>query len=110
MLGGENASLKEFFAAIGDVSGIRRRVVPVPPQAVLPAAYLGALWSRLGGRASLTPAWINAFLEHRPADIGPAREDLGYDPVPLREGLRRTLAWLRTEEKGPWHVPVARLN
>jgi len=84
--------------------------VPVPPQAVLPVAYLGSLWSRLGGQASLTPEWINTFLEHRPADIGLTRADLGYDPMPLREGLRRTLAWLRTEEKGPWHVPAARLN
>jgi len=110
MLGGENATLKGFFAAIGDIAGIRRLVLPVPPQAVLPVALLGALWCRLGGQASLTPAWINTFLEHRPADISAARADLGYDPMPLHEGLRRTLAWLRTEEKGPWHVPVEILN
>jgi farnesol dehydrogenase len=110
MLGGENATLQHYFALIAEITGVRRVVVPVPPQVVLPVACLGAMWCRLGGHASVTPSWLNNFLEHRPVDIGPARADLGYDPLPLREGLRRTLAWLKTVEKGPWHVPVELFN
>lgn len=106
VLGGENATLAGFLAAVAAVTGVHRRLVPVPPQAVLPAAALAAAWCRLGGRASLTPSWLNCFLEHRPADVGPARADLGYEPLDLQEGLRRTVAWLRAQEKGPWHVPV----
>ncbi|MBE0567367.1 MAG: NAD-dependent epimerase/dehydratase family protein [Krumholzibacteria bacterium] len=105
-LGGENASLRGFFAAVAEVSAVRRVMVPIAPGAVLPVAVLAKAWCRLGGRTSLTPEWLDYFLEDRPVDSDMAREDLGYDPLPLRDGLRRTIAWLQDQEKGPWHVPV----
>ena len=107
-LGGENASLRGFLDAVAEVSAVRRVMVPIAPGVVLPAAVLAKAWCRLGGRTSLTPEWLNYFLEDRPVDCGMAREDLGYAPAPLRDGLRRTVAWLQRQEKGPWHVPVLR--
>jgi len=35
------------------------------------------------------------FLEHRPADVEPARSDLGYAPRSARAGVAETVAWLR---------------
>jgi len=99
-LGGENASLTEYFAAISAATGIRRTVVPIPPQTLLPFAKLCAWWGRCGGKVNITPEWLNNFLEHRPMDITASRNDLGYEPRTLTEGVVHTLAWLRQQEGG----------
>ncbi|MEN8005928.1 MAG: NAD-dependent epimerase/dehydratase family protein [Candidatus Krumholzibacteriota bacterium] len=94
VLGGENASVAEFLAVLADISGIWRRVFEVPPQAVLPFAFLCALSGKCGGSPSITPAWLNSFLEHRPQDISSSRSDLGYAPRTLNTGISQTLNWL----------------
>jgi nucleoside-diphosphate-sugar epimerase len=99
-LGGQDASLTEYFAAITAATGIKRTVVPIPPQALLPFAHFCAWWGRCGGRVNITPGWLNNFLEHRPMDITASREDLGYEPQTLAEGVASTLAWLQKQEGG----------
>jgi farnesol dehydrogenase len=93
-LGGENATLPEYLGHIARISGVHRRVVAIPPQLLLPVAHLGALYGRCGGSASLTPAWLNNFLEHRPMDLTTSRRDLGYEPRPLATGVAQTLNWM----------------
>jgi nucleoside-diphosphate-sugar epimerase len=105
-LGGEDATVPQFLDMVTRVSGVRRAVAAVPAQAVLPVAVAGRLACRLGLRASLTPAWLNHFLEDRPVGIAAARADLGYAPLGLEDGLRLTIGWLQQQRKGPWHVPV----
>lgn len=99
VLGGpDDLSFRGFLDLVAELSGVRRAVVPLPPSAALLAGRLGEAWGRLGGEPSLTRGWVRVFLEDRPADIGPARRDLGYEPRPLREGLAGTLAWLPQDE------------
>ncbi len=93
-LGGENATLAEYLGIIAEISGVHRRVFEVPPQAVLPIAGLGAIWGWLGGSPSLTPSWLNNFLEHRPLDIRSSQRDLDYAPRDLATGVEQTLNWL----------------
>ena len=93
-LGGENASVAEYLDLIAEISGIRRRVLRIPPQSVLPLAHFCSLWGWCGGSVSITPAWVNNFLEHRPLDISTSRTDLGYEPRSLRVGVSQTLDWL----------------
>ncbi len=93
-LGGENASLAQYLATISDISGIHRRVLKIPPQMVLLVAHLCAMWGSCGGSVSITPGWVNNFLEHRPMDITSSRVDLGYEPRPLRVGVSQTLNWI----------------
>ena len=102
-LGGENATLADFLRVISEVSGIRRRVLSVSPLAVAPVAYLAAGWGKLGGHPSLTPEWLNNFLEHRPVDISRSRQDLGYAPRSLRDGVAETLSWLMSSKGGDSH-------
>ena len=94
VLGGDNLSFRTFLALVGELTRVRRRVVALPRPAALAAGYL-ALWcGRLGGAAPITPGWIRVFLEDRPADIEPARRDLGYVARPVRAGVAETIAWL----------------
>ena len=94
LLGGENISFRALLALVGELAGVRRRVLALPTPAALVAAHAAELWGRLGGTAPLTPGWVRVFLEDRRGDIGPAQADLGYAPRPLRTGLTETIAWL----------------
>lgn len=100
MLGGQDATLEQYLQVISGLSGIQRRVWSVPPAVMVPVAQLCQFWGYLGGTASLTPAWLNNFLEDRPVDSGRAARDLGYHPRNLRDGLSQTLAWLMTDPEG----------
>ena len=103
MLGGEeNVSFKGLLELVADVAGVRPRLVfPLPTPVAFAVGQAGLLLARLGGPALITPEWIRTFLEDRRANIESAREDLGYAPRTLREGLEETIAWLRREG----HVP-----
>src|SRR6266571_27518 len=106
VLGGENLSFRAFLDLVGEVSGVRRRVVALPRAAALVAGYAALLWGRLGGDVAITPGWVRVFLEHRPADVEPARSDLGYAPRSARAGVAETVVWLRGGG-GSWPWPLA---
>lgn len=93
-LGGQNASLAEYLEVIAKLSGVRRRVFKVPPQAVLAFARLCEIYGCCGGSPSITSSWVNNFLEHRPMDITSSQTDLGYRPRDLATGVAQTLQWL----------------
>jgi len=94
ILGGENASFRELLELATRLTGVRRTVLPLPPAAALTVAGAAEVWGRLTGHCPITQSWIRVLLEDRRADITPARQDLGYQPRALAEGLRQTLAWL----------------
>jgi len=109
-LGGENASLGGFLAALGEVSGVRRRVWPISPRILATVARLNECWGHCGGHVALTPDWLNYFLEHRPADSGDSRRDLGYAPLNLREGITAVLPWPLTPSGGERHADQIRVR
>jgi farnesol dehydrogenase len=98
VLGGDNASFEEFLDVVAELGGVRRRVVPLSPMVALGVARLAETWGRLGGIAPITPGFVRVFLEDRRADLTAVRQDLGYRPRSLREGLATTIEWLRAQE------------
>lgn len=96
LIGGtENVSLTGLLDTVADVAGVRRRTVPLPVPVAVGAGRIAEAWGRIAGRTPLTAGWVRTFLEDRRADIAPAREHLGYDPRPLRDGVAETVEWLR---------------
>ena len=95
VLGGDNASFRDFLAAVAEASGVRRRVFAVSAAAGLAAARAAEWWARLGGTAPITPAWVRVFLEDRRVDVEPTRRALGYAPRSLATAVAQTVAWLR---------------
>jgi len=95
ILGGENASLKEFFRTVDRVSGKRHFQVPLWKIAPLAFAWLlkkRAQW--LGTYPRITPGWMKTFLSEWAYSSDKARRELDYDPVPLAEGVKITYEWL----------------
>lgn len=94
VLGGENISLRGLLEQVASLTGVRRRVVPLPGVAAVALAGAAQLWGRVSGDAPLTPGWVRSLMEDRRADVTAARQDIGYDPRPLRVGLTETIDWL----------------
>ncbi len=94
VLGGENASIRDLFELVAELSGVRHRMVAVPPRAAIGVGHLSEFWGRLGGQVVITADWVRVYLEDQGVDITPTTRELGYAPRPLRAGIAQTLAWL----------------
>lgn len=100
VLGGrDNVSFRQFLTLVGELSGQRRRVLPVPHSVALGLARAAVWWGRLGGDSPITPGWVRVLLEDRRVDVEPTCLALGYEPRALRQGLSETVAWLRARSR-----------
>ncbi len=100
ILGGENASLERLFRMVDELTDRRHRQLSLTPTLARLFARLEerkAEW--LGLYPSITPGWVETFLNDWAFSSAKAERDLGYRVTPLREGLRRTLAWLFGEKR-----------
>jgi nucleoside-diphosphate-sugar epimerase len=100
LLGGENASLKEFFRLVDQVSGKRHFQVPLVRNTPLAFAWIlkkRAEW--FGVYPQITPGWVRTFLADWVYSTKKAEGELGYRVTPLVEGLRRTYEWLQRVRK-----------
>ena len=96
LLGGENASLRQFFRLIDRVSGKRHFQVPVfKPGAMVFATVQEALAKEFGVYPRITPGWVRMFLAEWAFSTAKAEHELGYRPTPLEAGLRITYEWLQ---------------
>jgi nucleoside-diphosphate-sugar epimerase len=89
-------SLAEFARAVCEEAGTGSRVPSVMPAWLASAvAALGEAVAAITRRPPLVPRGQLHFLllQARPV-ARKAREELGWQPTPFREGLRRTLAYL----------------
>jgi NAD+-dependent farnesol dehydrogenase len=98
LLAGENVSMNDLFATVADLTGV------APPRRHIPYAAAQALggllyaWAELTGLPPLlTHEVVGVFRAHWAYDSAKAVRELGYGPTPLREGLRRTIDWLRAD-------------
>jgi NAD+-dependent farnesol dehydrogenase len=103
VLGGENASLRDLFERVRELTGARPPWISAPP-ALLWSVGLGEEAAQaLFGRApkQLTRGVARVLGRSWALDSARAKAELGHDPRPLRSILEQTIAWL--QEQG--HVP-----
>jgi len=95
-LAGENAAMTTFFDVLAEVAGTPPPTRHIPYAAATALGYALYLWAELTGLPpQLTHEVVGVFREHWAYSSARAERDLGYRPTPLREGLRRTVDWLR---------------
>jgi nucleoside-diphosphate-sugar epimerase len=97
LAGGEVLTLNDLLAVIAEEAHVTlpRFSLPVWPFWMAGAAC-EAVCVPLGIEPPLYRRRVDFFTKSRAFDIARARRELGFAPqVPLREGVRRTLAWYR---------------
>jgi len=100
ILGGDNVTLGEFFRLIANIDGKKRFQLPiywVVPMIVASSLQLFADW--FGIYPKITPGWVRTFLVDWAYSCDKAKNELGYDPISLEEGLRRTIHWIDQQKE-----------
>jgi len=95
ILGGENVSLREFLELVDDISGKRHWKIPLLKTGPLLFSWIQekrAKW--FGVYPRITPGWTRTFLVDWAYSCEKAKQELGYAPTSLREGLEKTWNWL----------------
>ena len=99
LAGGDVTTLNALVALVAEVAG-----VPVPTRhlPVWPFWAAGAVCEAICGPLGIEPPLyrrrVDFFTKSRAFDITRAKTEIGFAPrVGLREGIRRTLDWYRTE-------------
>ena len=105
-LGGEDATLERFLAAIARVTGKRQFVVPLPKGAVKALAGMAELLSRLGADPAITRGWVELLSTDWPVSSQLASRELGYSPRGILDGISETVRWLEAGQ--PAYVPSPR--
>lgn len=97
LLGGENASFDGFFAKLASVSGKKHRMFHLPLPVMMGAAFAMDASSRaFGTKPLITPPWVKRYMLNWGADISKSKNELGYWPISLEDGISKTLSQLRT--------------
>jgi dihydroflavonol-4-reductase len=99
LAGGEVTTLNELVGLVADVAGVAppTRHLPVWPFWMAGAAC-EAICAPFGIEPPIFRRRVDFFTKSRAFDITRARTEMGFAPrVGLRDGIRRTLDWYRTE-------------
>jgi nucleoside-diphosphate-sugar epimerase len=104
ILGGENASQRDFLRLVDQVSGRRHLAINLPRALALAYASLEEKKADWFSSAPLiTPGWVDTFLLDWAFSTAKAERELGYRPTPLGAGLELTYRWLLDERRaGRW--------
>ncbi|MDO4558566.1 MAG: NAD-dependent epimerase/dehydratase family protein [Planctomycetia bacterium] len=105
LLGGDNATLAEFFGFVDQASGKRHLRIPLGTYIPLGFSYLQLGLARTFGiYPRITPGWIRMFCAHAAYRCDKAKEELGYLYTPVQEAVRITWEWiLRTRAERRLH-------
>jgi nucleoside-diphosphate-sugar epimerase len=96
ILGGQNVTYNEFFAAVSKAAGKHHALLHIPAALAIASAYTDELRARLfRGYPSITPGWVRTFLLNNEYSSAKAESDLGYSITPLEDALDSTVRWLR---------------
>jgi farnesol dehydrogenase len=96
VLAGENATLEQLFALVAELSGRPAPWLRIPYALASAIGFLAFLWAELSGKVpEFTHREVDVFRSHWAYSSAKAERDLGYERTPLREGVRRTLEFLR---------------
>lgn len=101
ILGGENASQNDLIKLMHELSGVKPPRLHLPYWAASMAGGWELLLANLFGRQPDNPPNVIEIYKHEWAYASQkAVDELGYNMTPLREGLIKTLEWMKRD--GIW--------
>src|SRR5439155_25180466 len=96
ILGGEDMSLAQILAEVGQAAGMRPPRMQVPYSVAYPAAIGAELIARLTGREPfITRDGVRMARKKMYFRSAKAARELGYAPRPAREAIADAVGWFR---------------
>jgi len=100
ILGGEQVSLAHLWVLVREAAGIYSQTVIIPFRLAKTAARGAALWYRLSRTCGrFTPYSLETVNDNSDISIAKARRELGYNPRPISETIRDTVAWWKNVQQ-----------
>jgi len=97
ILGGRNMSLREIFETLARLSGRKAPAVRMPYAVAYAYAAAGETLARVTGREPRAPLDAVRMARKRMyVRTDKARRELGFEPGPVEDALRRAIEWFRT--------------
>ncbi|KAI4336963.1 hypothetical protein L6164_015428 [Bauhinia variegata] len=96
LLTGENASFRDVFSIAAGITNTRRPIFNIPLWVIEAYGWLLVLISRITGKLPLiSPPTVHVLRHQWEYSCDKARQELGYRPRGLKEGLAEVLLWLK---------------
>lgn len=97
LLGGEDATYYELFDTIAEVGGKKYKLYNMPLGVLLTFGKIQLFLAENFGRQPLiTPGWVRKYLYKWSVSSAKAQNELGYQVTPLKEGIQKTVDWVRS--------------
>jgi nucleoside-diphosphate-sugar epimerase len=97
IFGGVNATFNELIRQIKKHSGIEKKLWNLPFPVLKAVSHGMSFYSRISGKAPMiTPDWAKRYDYQWELDSSKAVNELGYNIRPLEEGVKQTVAWIKT--------------
>lgn len=99
-LGGVNASYIEFFNLLSQLTNKKNHFIKLPVWAMIIAGNTLQLYAKLTSKPPLlTSPWIKKYYYDWNIDSSKAQQELGYTFISLKEGLQKTVDWLKNTKQ-----------
>lgn len=96
ILGGEDMTLKNILEEICDIANLSPPKIRIPHNAVLPFAWLAERWAGISGHEPrATVDSVRMAKKKMYFSCTKAKQSLGYNARPAREGLADAIQWFR---------------
>ena len=96
LLGGDNVSYHDFFRILKEVSGEKYRLYNLPLFIMLAASKIMMAMANIFSLPPLiTPGFVKRYVYHWECSSAKAENELGYSPMTLAEGVKKTIRWLK---------------
>lgn len=100
ILGGENLTYLDMFQQIGEIAGIQRKMIPTPiPIMMAGARSMEFMANTFKKEPIILPPFIRKYTHDWGTDISKAQQEIGYTVTPFKEGVKKTLEWLRSNRE-----------
>src|SRR5690606_19071586 len=96
LLGGDNHDFIEFYDLLAEVSGVKKKMYKAPLWGQMAfAKYQLFMANNFGKEPVITPKWIARGKYDWVLSAEKAQKELGLTVTPLKEGLAKTVEWLK---------------
>ena len=100
ILGGDDISYNDFFRILGDHTGRKRIMLKIPLFLILFLSRIMIALARMtGSNPMITPGLVKKFYHDFRVSSRKSIDELGYEPVSIEDGIRKTLDWLNAYKR-----------